>query len=115
MAVKIIFLLKRRPDLSTAAFRQHYEQSHVPLAESYIKHLLLGYRRNYPIFATLNPSAQPAGLPPKPAEIEYDAITEMWVRDQAAVTEMTRIFADPAISKLLAEDEVKFLSRKDTL
>lgn len=113
--IKAIFFLKRRPDISAEQFRDHYESSHVKLAEKYIGHLLLKYTRNYPQFATLNPSNNKPGAPPAPYDVGYDAITEMWFPDQAAAEEVMRIFNDPEISPILAADEVKFLVREQTV
>ena len=112
--VKLIFMLKRKPGLSKEQFRAHYESSHVELAHKYIGHLLTAYRRFYPTFASLNPSNQPTSGP-VPFEFEYDAITEMEVADEAAVLEMQRIFNDPVINPILAEDELKFLDREATV
>jgi hypothetical protein len=112
--VKLIFLLKRKPGISKEQFREHYENTHVLLAHKYIGHLLTAYRRFFPTFATLNPSNQPASGP-VPIEFEYDAITEMEVADEAAVMEVQRIFNDPEISPILAEDERKFLDRESTV
>jgi hypothetical protein len=112
--VKLIFMLKRKPGLSKEQFRAHYEGSHVELAHKYIGHLLTTYRRFYPTFASLNPSDQPASGP-VPFEFEYDAITEMEVADEGAVMEMQRIFNDPVINPILAEDELKFLDREATV
>jgi len=78
---KLVFLLKRKPGTTKEQFREHYETSHVKLAEKYIGHLLTGYHRNYPTFATLNPSEQPAGSDVKPYDFQYDAVTEMRVRE----------------------------------
>jgi uncharacterized protein (TIGR02118 family) len=113
--IKIIFMLKRKPGTSREQFRQHYENSHVKLAQKYIGHLLEKYIRNYPVFASLNPSNQPAGSPPTPYDFEYDVVTEMYLKDEAAVAEMTRIFHDPAINPILVEDELRFLDRDQTL
>jgi hypothetical protein len=112
---KLVFLLKRKPGITKEQFREHYETSHVKLAEKYIGHLLTGYHRNYPIFATLNPSEQPEGSDVKPYDFQYDAVTEMRVRDEAAIAEIARIFNDPAIQPILAEDELKFLDRASTV
>lgn len=115
MAVKVIFFLKRKPGTTPAQFRSHYESSHVKLAHKYIGHLLLEYKRNYPQFAALNPSGVPAGQQPAPYDIGYDCITEMWVKDEAALAEMSRIFNDPVINPILVTDELKFLQRDATV
>ena len=102
--LKIIYFLKRKHGISHEQFRQHYEASHVVLAKKYIGHLLVDYIRNYPEFALLNPSEIPEGTEPAPYDIGYDCITEMYVKDQAAITEMTRIFNDPDINPILVEE-----------
>ena len=115
MTVKVIFFLKRKEGTTPEHFRNHYETSHVKLAQKYIGHLLLDYKRNYPLFAARNPSNVPAGTQPPPYDIGYDCITEMYVKDQAAVMEMSRIFNDPKINPVLVEDELKFLQRDATV
>lgn len=113
--IKLIFMLKRRTGMAPAAFRTHYEDSHVPLALRHVGHLLKEYRRNYPQAALLNPSGRKNDPPPPPIEPPYDAIAEMWVEDQAALDEVGRIFNDPAVSPILAADERLFLERDQTL
>ena len=113
--IKLIFMMVRSPGISKGEFRTHYETRHVKLAQRYIGHLLEQYVRNYPTFATLNPSNSPAGTQVAACEFEYDAITEMWLRDSAAVVELTRICNDPKINPILVEDELKFLDRAKTL
>jgi hypothetical protein len=112
---KLIFLLKRKPGMSKEGFRAHYEASHVKLAEQYIGHLLTGYHRNYPVFASLNPSNQPAGEEVLPYDFGYDAVTEMRVKDDASLAEINRIFNDPAIQPILMADELRFLDRPSTV
>ena len=112
---KIIFFLKRKPGITPAQFRDHYEKSHSRFAQKYIGHLLTGYVRNYPTFAALDPSNVPPGTEPKPFDTGYDAITEMRVRDMAAIEEIARIFNDPKIQPILKEDERRFLDDKATV
>lgn len=112
---KLIFFLKRKPGITPAEFREHYEQSHSRFAQKYIGHLLTGYVRNYPTFAALDPSNVPEGSEPAPYDLGYDAITEMRVKDMAAVEEIGRIFNDPAIQPILKEDERKFLDDSKTV
>jgi hypothetical protein len=112
---KLIFLLKRKPGITPEQFRDHYESSHVRLAQKYIGHLLTGYVRNYPVFAALDPSNVPPGAQPVAHDIGYDAITEMRVKDMAAIEEIGRIFNDPQIQPILKADERKFLDDKATV
>lgn len=109
--IKIIFMLKRKPGTTPEQFRDHYENSHVKLAQKYIGHLLKDYNRNYPTFTGLDPS----GGEPKPYDTGYDCITEMMMENQADVDEMTRIFNDPEINPILVEDELKFLDKPSTV
>jgi hypothetical protein len=81
--VKLIFLLKRKPGITPEQFRAHYENSHSRHAQKYIGHLLIGYHRNYPIFATLNPSEVPPGTRPVPYS-ETAAITRPYRPRRAA-------------------------------
>lgn len=112
---KLIFFLKRKPGITPQQFREHYENSHVRFAQKYIGHLLTGYVRNYPTFAMLDPSNVVPGTEPAPYDTGYDAITEMRVRDAAALEEIGRIFNDPAIQPILKADERKFLDDKATV
>ena len=112
--IKLIFILKRKQGTTPEAFRRHYEQVHVPMAQRYIGHLLSDYRRHYPQLAVRNPSAQGDG-PPDAEQSPYDAVAEMWLPDEASVAEMTRIFNDPEVSPILNEDQLKFLEPDQTL
>ena len=47
-------------------------------------------------------------------EDSYDAVTEIWFRDQAAVDEMARIINIPENNRLILEDEEKFQDRLKT-
>jgi hypothetical protein len=106
--MKVMILLKRKAGMSRAAFREHYEHSHVVLAHRYLGHLFLDYRRNY----SLPVNAQ-VGEKPNPAVIDspFDAVTEIWLRDNDAWLEMQRIIADPVIGKIFMDDEENFLDR----
>lgn len=111
--IKLVFTLKRRAGMTPAAFRAHYEDSHVPLALRHFGHLLKEYRRNYPQSAVLNPSGQ--GDNPPAIDPPYDAVAEMWLEDEAALAALGGILGDPEISASLAADEMLFLERDQTL
>ena len=66
---KILLFLKRRPGLSVEAFRDHYENTHVKLAEKYVTPSTLRYFRRF---------IEPVG----DKELPYDVITELWLNDK---------------------------------
>jgi hypothetical protein len=109
---KVVWLLKRKDGMSHEAFRKHFEESHVKLAQKYIGHLFAEYRRNYvtQIFDGGDPREPDGGFAPR--EWEYDLISEWGLHDEAAFAELNRIMADPEISRIFKEDEDKFVHRK---
>jgi hypothetical protein len=106
--MKVMLLLKRKAGMSARQFRDYYETSHVALAHRHLGHLFLDYRRNY-----AQPVGDQLGEAPNPgmADSPYDAITEIWLKDDAAWAEMQRITADPVIGRIFMEDEENFLDR----
>ena len=106
--MKVMLLLKRKAGMSAAEFQEYYERSHVALAHKYLGHLFADYRRNYmlPVEGGQGESQNP-GL----ANPDYDAVTEIWMKDEAAWAEMQRIMADPEIGRIFMEDEEHFLDR----
>jgi uncharacterized protein (TIGR02118 family) len=108
--IKLIFMFKRKPGLTHEQFRQHYETSHVPLVHKYLSHLFVDYRRNY-VTGALGQNAQTDRSAPTEQDIGFDAITELWFEDEAAIQEMRRITSDEAVGRLFYEDELKFFDR----
>lgn len=113
MAIKILWMLKRKPGITPAQFREHYERSHAAIARKYVGHLLMSYTRNYQTEAWGGTATDPAGFRQRP--FDYDCITELIVADEATVDEMGRIFSEPEASAALIEDELKFLDREATV
>ena len=89
MAVKMIVMVKRKPDLSPEGFRAGYESSHSRIAVRLFGHLWREYRRNY-----LQTGATFLGRQGGPNEVQYDAISEFTFRDAAGPAEMERIAAE---------------------
>jgi len=112
--IKLVVLLKRRADLTTEQFRHHYETSHAVLAMRYFGHLLVEYRRNYPISSSSFAAGDAENdLDPAVDSIpEFDAVTEIVMPDRAAFDEFLRILGDPPIRRLFSEDEARFTDRK---
>lgn len=67
---KILLFMKRRPGMSIEAFREYYENHHVPLALKYST-AVSRYMRRY-IEPHRNPETGDE------SELAYDVVTELW-------------------------------------
>ncbi|MGN7931732.1 EthD domain-containing protein [Sphingopyxis sp. 22461] len=102
--MKIIVTIQRKPGMTSAAFRDHYERSHVALAHKYLGHLFTDYRRNYVLQEDEDGTPSPSN-----SDATCDVVTEIWLRDEAAWTEFRQILADPEIGAIFREDETHFM------
>ncbi|TNF04583.1 MAG: hypothetical protein EP321_07030 [Sphingomonadales bacterium] len=105
---KIVILIKKKPGMSREDFIHHYETSHAVIGKRLLGHLWTKYVRNYPMSLM---EYQPED---NSVEDSYDAVTEIWLKDQAAVEEMARIINLPENNKVILEDEEKFQDRLAT-
>jgi hypothetical protein len=105
---KMIILIQKKKGMSREDFIHHYETSHSVIGRRLLGHLWTKYVRNYPISLM---EYQPEE---NSVDDSYDAITEIWIKDEAAVQEMARIINIPENNKLILEDEEKFQERKLT-
>jgi len=120
MAIKLILMLKRKPGMTPAAFREEYESGHSRLGLKLFGHLWQEYRRNYlgvtnNFVNAVEPGAgaqAPSGSPQVP-EPPYDVITEIIFPNEAALQEMNRIAS--ANAKILADDELRLFDREKCL
>ena len=113
MKTKFMILLKRRPDITPEQFMDHYENTHVPLGEKFIGHLLVGFSRHYPgTMADFTADDWSTGrMGDEDVGCAYDAISVYEFRDEAAIVEMAEILKRPEVSLALSEDEKLFLDR----
>ena len=95
--IKTIALIKRRDDIGRDAFREHYEDTHAPLALTYIRSMRR-YVRNH-VVAELN------GVAPG-----FDCATEFWYPDQAAIQEVFQLLAGPR-GEAIRRDELTFMDK----
>jgi len=91
--MKTVGLMPKRTDITRAAFRDHYENRHAPLALG--KFPFEKYVRNHL-----------AASDPDP--IGFDCLSEFWVGD---VAEIHRIMAGP-IGDIMREDELRFTDQR---
>jgi uncharacterized protein (TIGR02118 family) len=87
--MKTIGLMPKRQDISRAAFRDHYENRHAPLALG--KFPFEKYVRNHVVESDPDP-------------IGFDCLSEFWVDN---VAEIYTIMAGP-IGDIMREDELRF-------
>ncbi len=93
---KRISIKTRRPGLSPDAFRDHYENRHVPLGLGYVDRFQWRrYVRNYVVDVLGRPVA-------------FDAYTEFWVDDDADDEALAQFVASPEFAAL-HEDDARFL------
>ena len=94
--IKLLSFKTRRPDLTPATFRSHYEERHVPLGLSFIDHFRWRkYVRNYVVSPVLG-------------SVDFDCVTEFWVADREDRERTSEFAASPAFS-VLDHDDRQFL------
>jgi hypothetical protein len=106
--MKIVILIKKKPGMSREAFIHHYETSHAVIGKRLLGHLWSKYVRNYPK-ALMEYQPEENSV-----EDSYDAVTEIWLKDAAALEEMGRIINLPENNKSILADEEKFQDRLKT-
>lgn len=99
--IKMIGLLKRRPDMSPAQFREYYESRHRLIGEKYLAGYACRYVRRY--------------LDPAPGrgdgDAPYDVILEVWYPDRATFEAAGRRLAEPDVAAEIADDEERLFDR----
>ncbi|ALR23161.1 EthD domain-containing protein [Sphingobium baderi] len=102
--LKAMVLLKRRPDLTVAQFREIYETGHAKLGERLLTGRAVRYMRRY-----LNGIPNPVtGVP---EETEYDVATEMWFADRESFESAMAMLGTPEIMAEVAADEETLFDR----
>lgn len=105
--MKLICVLKRRPDISRLEFREYYEGHHAPLAT----HLLTqyaGYRRSYTLPSDDDRLPPEAGMGRMP---DFDVLTEIWFWTRADFDEFSATAQTPENSARIAADEENLFDR----
>jgi hypothetical protein len=112
---KVMWLMKRKPELTHEQFREHFERSHAPMAQKYVGHLYSEYRRNYmsEVWCGGDPRREGSGYGPR--EWAWDLVSEWIMPDEAAFNEILRIMESPEIRKEFEEDEDRFIDRSATV
>ena len=94
--LKTISLISRKPDLDRAAFREHYETIHAPLALPHMTGLMRYVRYHV--------EEEWVG------ELESDVLSTFWYRDAESAAEMIKTLSGEAGKPILA-DELTFMDK----
>ena len=92
--MKTFGFVPRRADVSRAAFREHYETQHVPLALQHIR-VFAKYVRNHVVRA-------------EPHVLRFDCLSEFWFAGPEAIAGIHAWLDSPA-SQVLHDDEASFM------
>ena len=116
MTYTILLFVTRKPEITPQAFRDHWENKHIPLLQSLTGPLFPVHTRQY--FSRIerkgfggpaNRDHPPLVLRGSPEDVDYDGIAELVFKSEAAFQEFHKvIYATDAAAKL-AEDEKNFL------
>lgn len=112
---RIIVFGKRKKGISREEFIERYENGHAVFGEKYYRGIITEFRRYYPISVAHIPKE---GGKPEDAvsgEPPYDVITIYKLRDEKAVAEFEKIWADSAVRQAFLEDELTLFDRDATM
>lgn len=107
-------LVYRKPTISPAQFREHYERVHIPLVREIAGPLFpLTHTRKYisreKQIEKENPEYTAHVMAGEQADFAYDAIVEMTFEDQAGFYDFGGCLAQPAVAKQIRDDCEEFM------
>lgn len=100
---KILLFMKRRPGMTIEAFRDYYENHHVPLCLKYTS----GVNRYVRRFLTPQPNPETGAT----QELQFDVITELWFEDEAVFRGTVQYLATSIMPDEIVEDEKRLFDR----
>jgi uncharacterized protein (TIGR02118 family) len=104
--VKLIFCLRRRPDISEEEFHRYWREEHAPLVTSHAS--VLGIRR-YVQLHTVSTAINDVLAVSRHAPEAYDGVAELWFDDADALVAGAGSGAGQAAAAELALDEARFI------
>lgn len=103
--IKVIALLRKRPDLTQEQFIAYYETRHAPLILSLLPGIV-DYHRNY-----VN---RDRAFASDIAGIDFDCVTEMRFENQASYDQFLARATEPDVASAIAQDEENVFDRTGT-
>lgn len=104
--IKLVFCLRRRPELSREEFQRYWHEKHAPLVRSHAETLKI---RRYVQTHTLDSGVNAAMRASRGGPEEYDGVAELW---WDSIGELAAGAATPegrAAGRELLEDERRFV------
>jgi uncharacterized protein (TIGR02118 family) len=99
----------RKPSLSPTAFKDHWENTHIPLLKSLSGPIFpVSHTRHYLARDPLNPDHPAVVLVRKPEDFDYDGFAEVTFESEAAFQEFLKVMQLPEV----AEDEERLTDRR---
>ena len=109
--IRLVFALRRLPNLSRAEFQVYWLNQHAPLVAGFATDLnILRYVQTHTLDDPSNAAAQKAR---GNMETEYDGVAELWWASETELAEQSSIAAREADAALL-EDEKKFIDLENS-
>jgi hypothetical protein len=112
---RVIHLVKRKPHLTHAQFRAHFERSHAAMAIRYCGHLYESYQRNYVDTVLGGGDPRLAGSGFGPMAWGWDLLSVWTMKDQAAFDQICRMMETEPLKTLFFEDEERFIDRQQIM
>ncbi|MCS5573590.1 MAG: EthD domain-containing protein [Pseudomonadales bacterium] len=105
--IRLVFALRKKTELSRAAFQDYWLNRHAPLVASFSTDLnILRYVQTHTLDDPGNEAAQTARGSMEP---EYDGVAELWWASEKGLEETLQSDAAQAAGAALLEDEGKFI------
>jgi uncharacterized protein (TIGR02118 family) len=106
LMIKIVFCLRRRPELSREEFQTYWRETHAPLVRSHAD--ALGIRR-YVQVHSVDDAISAAIAGPRHSPEPFDGVAELWLDSLDALAAAGSSDAGRAAAAALLEDERRFI------
>lgn len=109
--IKLVFCLRRRPELSREEFQAYWRSKHAPLVRERAAAIgALRYVQVHTAYDELNAGLQAGRGGPDP----YDGVAELWFEDRAALAASLATDAGREAGAELLADERKFIDLENS-
>ncbi len=107
MGYKILLFMKRKPGMTMEAFKDYYENHHVPLALANSGGRDSGISRYMRRYLTPLPHAESGTND----ELPYDVISELWFDDEAVFRGTVKYLSTTVMNDSVVNDELNLFHR----